>query len=77
MPSMLKWLYQPVTEENEPDVVPIEQRVYAGDMVIVNGEHGNRLPHQLPHQLPHRLPHLDARTGMLGQHKGGVRTAQQ
>ena len=44
MPSLLKWLYKPFTEEDEPDVVPIEQRVYAGDMIIYEGEHGHQWP---------------------------------
>ena len=40
MPSLFKWLYQPFTKDDEPDVIPIEQRVYSGDMIIYEGEHG-------------------------------------
>ena len=37
MPSLLKWNYLPGIVDGEQ---PVEQRVYAGDLVIFDGEHG-------------------------------------
>ena len=37
MPSLLNWNYLPGIADDEQ---PVEQRVYAGDMVIFDGEHG-------------------------------------
>ena len=36
MPSLLKWTYLPGIADDEQQ--PVEQRVYAGDMVIFNGQ---------------------------------------
>ena len=35
MPTLLKWIYQA-----DDTAEPAEQRVFAGDMVIYEGEHG-------------------------------------
>ena len=37
MPSLLKWNYLPGIAEDE---LPVEQRVFPGDMVIYDGEQG-------------------------------------